>query len=394
MPLAPALTVTAITTSRPLAGAQEHGRLTSLSAAAPDGALRPRSRLRLAAHVRELDNCTYCPKLCRFACPVAVADGSETLTPRQLALTVALDRRGARALGDDEALRLWSCVDCRGCRSFCDHDNDVATMLASARAELFAAGRAPDTVVAALTALAASGRHPAAPPAWSPPRGDGATAPTWLFLGCQNGSEDAGVAAGALALAQAHVGAVHVPVLERPCCGQPLWRWGDRAAFAAHARAFAAQLAGVRRLVVDDPGCAYTLRTLYPAVGVAVPEVVTTTSLLGRDEVPVPEGAVPHDDEWSTRWLGEPPLRRRLAGPFAVGSVVEGEAGSCGGHLLALFDATLAERVARDCVRDLLGGGGSLIVTASPTCRRRLRGAGAAVVDVLELWSHGRARSG
>ena len=33
-----------------------------------------------AAVARQLDNCTYCPKLCRFACPVAEASGHEPYT--------------------------------------------------------------------------------------------------------------------------------------------------------------------------------------------------------------------------------------------------------------------------------------------------------------------------
>ena len=54
--------------------------------------------------------------------------------------------------------------------------------------------------------------------------------------------------------------------------------------------------------------------------------------------------------------------------------------------LLPFYDTTLAERVARASVTDLLGGGATRILTASPTCRRRLRAVGAPTDDLVELW--------
>jgi alkyldihydroxyacetonephosphate synthase len=355
------------------------------------------SRLKLAPHAHELDNCTYCPKLCRFSCPVAVADGSETLTPRQLMLTASLDRRGARPLDADAALRLYSCVDCRGCRSFCDHGNDVAATLMAARAEIYRAGETPDRVLTLCRTLSRTGAFPSSGDISRPAlagaselsEGAGPSAPTWLFFGCQNEASDAPLRAPTLRLASGRFGPVHVPALSLSCCGHPLWRWGDREGFAQHARAFAAQLGGAQRLVVDDPGCAYALRELYPTVGVRVPEIVTVSSLIGAGEVSTSDAAhcAPHDDEWATRWLGEPTLRERLGVPLARGSVLEGEAGTCGGMLLAHYEQALAERLTRACVHDLLGGGAERILTASPTCRRRLRSVAAPLIDVVELWN-------
>jgi hypothetical protein len=59
--------------------------------------------------------------------------------------------------------------------------------------------------------------------------------------------------------------------------------------------------------------------------------------------------------------------------------------------LLPIFDPALAERVGKHCVADLLGGGATRILTASPSCRRRLRALGAPVVDLLELWHESRS---
>jgi Fe-S oxidoreductase len=351
--------------------------------------------LALAEHAAALDNCTFCPKLCRFVCPVATAGGSETQTPRQLMLTANLVRTGRAPLDSEALAPFWSCVDCRGCRRFCDHGNDVATVLMQARAELFAAGAAPPRIQAYLRALADQGRPRDRPAvddvAGVVDRGTDAGS-TWIFFGCQGSAQDPGPADAALNLVRATLETPRVLRPEVGCCGMPLWRWGDRQGFAAHARRFAAQLQGVARLVVDDPGCAWTLRFLYPEVGVAVPEVVTTTSLLSGAKVRRPERVEAwalHDDEFAVRWLGEPWMRelvKRCGVVVGPGSVVEGEAGSCGGMLLETYDAALAARVARACVTDSLGGGATRLLTASPTCRRRLRVGGVEVDDLASLW--------
>ncbi len=53
-----------------------------------------KSRL-LADHVDALELCTYCPKLCRHACPVANATGRETFTPQSKMQLLNMLRREA-----------------------------------------------------------------------------------------------------------------------------------------------------------------------------------------------------------------------------------------------------------------------------------------------------------
>lgn len=347
----------------------------------------------LKAHRAALDNCTYCPKLCRFACPVAVASGSETYTPRQLMASVGLARDPKRGVDAEILAPIWACSDCRGCKSYCDHGNDVAEVLTAARAELFAAGAAPRQVQDYCEGLRRTGRPGDRPPDDDvvTPGAAGAGGSTLLFLGCQNRAADPGPAAAALALARhafADVALVSGPIR---CCGHPLWRWGDRVGFAKHARRFAAQLQGARQVVVDDPGCAYALSRLYPAVGVRVPEILTTTALLRRERFApaAVEPWAPFDDPFARRYLGEPALREQMARwgvTLPAGSVLEGSSGCTGGMLLATYDPELAREVARGAARDLLAGGARRILMASPTCRRALLATGAEVDDLVSLW--------
>ncbi|MEE8409164.1 MAG: (Fe-S)-binding protein, partial [Myxococcota bacterium] len=355
-----------------------------------------RAGLQLPDWIGALDNCTYCPKMCRFSCPVAVADGTETLTPRQLMLTANMHRLGLRALTPDVAARLWACVDCRGCRSFCDHGNDVASVLTDARSGLVAADAAPDVVRRYVEAFRAAGRPPdcsASDSAAAVLQQAGQHSGTWLFLGCQSKCtpDHLEPARAAMALCCRQFGSVHVLGGEVACCGMPLWRWGDHDGFAQHAALFASQLSGCDRLVVDDPGCAYALRELYPKLGYDMPAIFTITALLRQEtwRPRAPDRWALHDSCYATRWLGEPGMRSldALSGVrLPPGSVLEGESGCCGGMLLPFYDEQLAERVARACVHDLLGGGARRILTASPTCRRRLTAVGAPVDDLATVW--------
>jgi alkyldihydroxyacetonephosphate synthase len=322
----------------------------------------PLLRLTLPADRAALDNCTYCPKLCRFSCPVA--EGTETLTPRQLMRTAAGELSG------DVAARLWACVDCGGCGSYCAHGNDVAGTLGRARAELWSRHAVPPLLEQCLRGLYESGHLPGAEGDLAvslEPEGDRG-AETLLFLGCQNTDADADAARALLALARRRFGPTQVVAGPLACCGQPLWRWGARTEFAAYAAAFAAQLRG-RRVIVDDPGCAAAIRS-------AGLEVLTAAQLLGG-RVAAPEGATVHQP------CQDPVLLRPLVDGALPGSVLEGSAGCCGGMLLPLYDARMAQRVAESSARDILGAGATAVLSTSPTCRRRLRAAG---VDVRAPW--------
>lgn len=345
--------------------------------------------VRVSEHVAALDNCTYCPKLCRFSCPVAVAEGREALIPRQLMLSVNLHRRGERPLNEDTALQLWSCVDCGACTEFCEHGNPVSEVLVAARADLVDGGVCPRPVASALGAFIEEGTLTGDPAGDRPGAellGDGPDSDTWLFLGCQGSAEKEKHNLAALALARRRFGRVHV-ISEGPrCCGGPLKRWGEESAFKTHLLTLRSAYKGVIRLVVDDRGCGEVLRDGWGDIG-GGPEVVSIWSLLLDSEwtIPDPGRWAPHD--CCARPRGEQGLRSLPGGEgLAVGSVMEGVGGSCGGALARHLDPAAADRIARRCGEDLIGGGAQGILVESPTCRRRLEEAGFAVDDLLEVW--------
>src|SRR5262249_27639004 len=95
---------------------------------------------------RQLDYCTFCPKMCRHSCPVSTASGRESYIPQakmdrlnQLRLargrTARIGDKGARNVWTTESTDpLWACTGCRHCTMYCDHGNEPGLVLFTGRA--------------------------------------------------------------------------------------------------------------------------------------------------------------------------------------------------------------------------------------------------------------------
>jgi Fe-S oxidoreductase len=93
-----------------------------------------------AAVARQLDNCSFCPKLCRFACPVAEASGHEPYTPQAKMDRLNQLRRGNLPWTEDSSEPLYACTGCRQCTTQCLHGNEPGLVLFAGRAAATARG--------------------------------------------------------------------------------------------------------------------------------------------------------------------------------------------------------------------------------------------------------------
>src|SRR3712207_9223152 len=59
-------------------------------------------------------HCSYCPKMCRFTCPVAEATGKESVTPWGIDRVISAMARGEQ-LSAEEQQPVWACTGCRHC---------------------------------------------------------------------------------------------------------------------------------------------------------------------------------------------------------------------------------------------------------------------------------------
>ena len=89
---------------------------------------------------RALELCEFCPKMCRFACPVSEATSREAFSPWGKVSLAALSGRAPDA---SAALAFGACTGCLRCQTYCAHGNDVPALLYAARAGAVRAGSAP-----------------------------------------------------------------------------------------------------------------------------------------------------------------------------------------------------------------------------------------------------------
>ncbi|MCB9557550.1 MAG: (Fe-S)-binding protein [Deltaproteobacteria bacterium] len=94
-------------------------------------------------HKRELELCTYCPKLCRHSCPVSNATGRETHTPQAKMQLLNHLQQGSVEWTRETARPLFACLECKNCTTYCDHGNDVAGALAAGKAAASERGLQP-----------------------------------------------------------------------------------------------------------------------------------------------------------------------------------------------------------------------------------------------------------
>ena len=357
----------------------------------------------LHEHEEKYELCAYCPKMCRFSCPVAEADARETLTPWGKMSAPFLTLRGTLPL--DVAFETsWGCTACGHCTEYCLHGNDVPGALAALRAEGVAAGIESPVTDAVRRAYEKHG-NPAGK-ALAPAlrtlvpaslRDD--DAPIVYFPGCTAPIEEPAGVRAAMKILEA-LGASGAGVAgDGACCGSALHWAGLPEAFDEHAARFVKRFGRRKTLVVADASCAWTLRVLYPERGHRIRAQVLHVSewiagffrervLRAREKV---KGRfVYHDPCFLARRLDvvdEP--RAILAAVLAEGADElawnRRDTVCCGGGALlprSMPDTARRMTEARAAEARALG---ATVVTSCATCVHRFREEGVETADLLTL---------
>jgi Fe-S oxidoreductase len=348
-------------------------------------------------YVKELEYCTYCPKMCRHSCPVAQALGRETLTPQSKMELLNMLQRTAVPWELDYILPLYACTTCQLCTQYCRHDIDVATVLQSGRV----AAEPRRLVHPRLRRLQEEFRQ----------RSDrllaklhqeysahlfAEEARVGFFPGCDAIDTSIGDIRDALSVFDS-LDLNFVRLIDAPhaCAGYPLWAAGcnDAARFVA-----ADMIKCIRRfatVVVGCAACTWLLREKLPAEGFEHnTEVLHISEFLyvhaeRLDIRNTRPAAFYHDPCYLGRYLGiyEPP--RRLV-TRCVDSLREffytGEEAECcgGGGLVPLTYPEAAMGQARRRLEEAQLFDVPLVVTACPTCKRTFNAA-KTEVEVLDL---------
>lgn len=350
--------------------------------------------------------CTYCPKLCRHACPVAEAERSEVATPTFKQQVALLASTGERPLDPARAEVLYKCTDCQGTVPACRHRIEAGVSLREARVDAVRAGVAPPAAQAVAERFAATGSpydvDLRARVAEAVPGGLATAGAVAVWPSCTTAAHrPAALDRLVHVLRRAGVDA-HPAVPDPPCCGYPLDALGHQDAFRLHAARVAASLARFDAVAVEGPACAHTLLARYREVGVRPTfEVLPLVDLLARHAPPAPPpGALryayhdPCNLGRKLRRFDEPrALVRALTGAAPLELAPNREASLCAGGGGG-YPATNPDG-ARACAARVLeafrASGADVLVTGCPSAARLIARTdpGVRVTDLTGLVSEG-----
>ncbi|MFW6050010.1 MAG: (Fe-S)-binding protein [Myxococcota bacterium] len=355
------------------------------------------SRLPLVdPHAREHTYCAYCPKLCRFSCPVSTVQGRETTTPWGKMTSLHHVAEGALPMDRSHAATWWACTGCMRCRTFCDHGNEVAATLAAGRAEAVRSGAAPGPAYDVID------RHPErqerAARAARALFGDDAlerSASTAFVPGCTACVLTPEAAANGLEATRA-LSDGPVRVEADMCCGLPLLEAGDRDGFQQAARRFLERLQGADRVVFQDPGCLHALRLVAPRMGIESERPLVHLMELAAERL---SRLRPVEVTGPVRWHDPCRLGRGLGvydAPRAVLARMLGapphefpqhreraECSGAGGQL-PRTDPHTAHAIAEERLDAHRQHGGGTVVTGCPASGRALRAAAGEDTEVVD----------
>lgn len=341
------------------------------------------------------ETCTYCPKLCRDACPVSNVEGNESLIPQQKMATLGEMAVGLRTWTNDFTSVLYACTGCLRCQTACEHHIDVESTLFAGRALAKTKGVGHP----ALKDFAARFRK------HSPKEITLLQARFGPYLARQTelaylpGCDALDLVEPTLKLLE-HVGFdVCLAKLPFSSAGHTLLAAGEEESFHNVAQATAEALAPYRTVVVSCPACAHDLARRYGELGhshktrvlhvteLLAPRAATLTPTHIRRKIAY------HDACYLGRHLGvyEPP---RTLLSRATDAVVEfaqtRETAVCAGSggLVSLTAPDTARAIAQAKMQEAWALGADTIATACPTSRKQLRAAGTvAVLDIVELFA-------
>jgi Fe-S oxidoreductase len=324
----------------------------------------------------DAEHCSYCPKMCRFACPVAEATGLESVTPWGIDRVIAALARGEQLTAEQQR-PVWACTGCRQCGGACVPGLDLPTHVRAARRHAVDSGAAPagidDAAGSAVTpsAALAAGATP------------GAT--LLVYPGCASAEGDA------LATVLAAAGLAYDVVGDATCCGARAADVGMAAAAEERAGGLAARLDGaatVEQIVVADPHCARWLRSDRGDA-----RVVTLPTFLAGIVARLPlrgdgTAAAWHDPCWLGRGMTEYDAARAVmtaadgAPPLEPEHTRDRAWCTGGGMGFPQTDPEAAEEILRRRTAELRATGAAATVTACPTAAARLRAGG---LDAFDL---------
>ena len=309
--------------------------------------------------------CSLCPNMCRFACPMEEAIGTESSSPQGKARTSLLLLLGELPWTEENARPPYQCLDCQACRRFCPFDFDPSSLYHPVRVE--AAERTPPPEVRSRLLHLREQGNPFGERREKKVRGEGEVA---YLPGCTAELREREILSSTLRLLER--AGLKAALLEGYCCGLPAFRAGDerRAEELRREVEGALRSSGAGTLLLSCPGCFEFLEGLEGA------EVVHASTffleLVEERKLVLPRlsGRATYHDPCSLgrkKGLFDPPRRllKELGLEVVEPAKTREDAVCCGGG----NPLEEARQVARRRAEELRETGAEFAVTSCPTCK-------------------------
>jgi fumarate reductase (CoM/CoB) subunit B len=345
---------------------------------------------------KQLDYCTFCPKMCRHACPVSTASGRETHIPQ-----VKMDRLNQLRLGRgswtaESTDPLWACTGCRHCTKYCDHGNEPGLVLFTGRAVAVDKGVPHPALAGYSERFRAREQRLSAQLQASFPDRLATEGELGFWPGCDAIDKSSSDIAATLAIFD-RTGLEHAKIVEAPqaCAGYPLLAAGHRDLFRWHAGRVATAMRGFKKVAINCSACLYAIREQYAAEGVQVrAEVVSTADVLAPAAANLAcqlqrKSVYYHDPCYHARYndvIDAP--RKALAQLVEVREFAwsKQDTECCGGGgLLPKTMPLVADQMAKRRLAEVHATGGGMVVTSCATCAFMLKRNAPASVEVTNL---------
>lgn len=333
---------------------------------------------------KNADACRFC-FMCRHLCPVQLATGKESNTPRAKGLLVSLFNRGM-TMDKSSAEIMYECLLCGACTDDCATGFEPPVFIREARTQAIINGTAPAYAAELLDTLVKSGNIYGASQTGVKLRGISQTGDLLVWLGETARYSTPDVADAFISVLQ-KAGVSFAVLEDEPASGCAM---GDLIGYVDDVRrqamktAEAIKATGAKKLVVLDSYDAAFFLHQYRDWGIDLPEIVTATAF--ADELIQSGRLNPRKENWIVTYHDGSRLARDLAEHrpardilAAMGCEIDemfqnrNLARACGSALMGRYQPRLSKMIAAGRWENAMRTKAKVLVAACPQSTEALR---------------------
>ncbi len=220
--------------------------------------------------------------MCRFACPVALAEARETVTPSKKMELLYLIARGDRKPSSELIEPIYKCTGCLHCFTYCGHKNMIMHVYYSARNEL--KNYANERIRTLIEKYSDNYRRTSNPygerftlkfkemqSIYNIPGRD-----VLFFPGCTEANFYPETTERIFRLIKKFYPMAEFIQSKHYCCGYPLLNTGLMEEFLENARIISYEVNKFKIVMTNCPACAFVLKNIYSGAGISLkPQILT-----------------------------------------------------------------------------------------------------------------------